>query len=153
MKDLQDWAVVKKLKKQNMNISEISKALGMSRTTVYKLLSLDEEPVYRRTNYPCKVKYYEEQIIEWRINPEFDFNGTRIFREIKKRGYQGGISPVYLFLKRLNENASVISKKATVRFETPVGDQAQFDWTEYEMWIGERKRTVYCFSMILAAVQ
>ncbi len=35
VKDLQDWAAVQKLKKQNMNISEISKALGMSRTTVY----------------------------------------------------------------------------------------------------------------------
>lgn len=151
MKDLQDWAAVQKLKKQNMNISEISKALGMSRTTVYKLLTLDEEPVYKRVNYPSKVKQYEEQIIEWRINPEFDFNGTRIFRELKKIGYKGSISPVYSFLKKLNENTSIISKKATVRFETPVGDQAQFDWTEYEMWIGERKRTVYCFSIILAA--
>ena len=151
MKDLQDWAAVHKLNKQNMNVTEISKALKMSRTTVYKLLSMNEEPVYTRMNYPCKVRDYAEQIIEWRTNPEFDFNGTRILRELKKLGYKGSISPVYLFLKRLDEKEATISKKATVRFETPVGDQAQFDWTEYDIWVGERKRTVYCFSIILAA--
>lgn len=44
-----------------------------------------------------------------------------------------------------------ISPKATVRIEIPPGDQAQFDWSEYSMEIGERERKVYCFVMILAA--
>lgn len=44
-----------------------------------------------------------------------------------------------------------ISKKATVRHESPSGDQAQFDWSEYEVVIGGRYRKVYCFAMILAA--
>lgn len=44
-----------------------------------------------------------------------------------------------------------ISKKATVRHESPPGDQAQFDWTEYEVVIGGRYRKIYCFAMILAA--
>lgn len=43
-----------------------------------------------------------------------------------------------------------ISSKATVRVETPPGDQAQFDWSPYQMEIEGRIRTVYCFSMILA---
>lgn len=43
------------------------------------------------------------------------------------------------------------SSKATVRIETPPGDQAQFDWSEYSMVIGGRERKVYCFAMILAA--
>ena len=43
-----------------------------------------------------------------------------------------------------------ISKKATVRHESPSGDQAQFDWSEYEVVIGGRYRKVYCFAMILA---
>ena len=44
-----------------------------------------------------------------------------------------------------------ISRKATVRHESPLGDQAQFDWTEYEIPFGGRYRKVYCFCMILAA--
>ena len=151
MKDLQDWATVPKLHKKNKSVTEISKDLGMSRTTVYKLLELAEKPVYTRTDYPCKVDKYSDQIIEWRINPEYDFNGTRIFKELKKLGYTGSITPVYTFLNRLSESGYTGQTKATLRIETPPGDQAQFDWSPYEMWIGTRKRTVYCFTMILAA--
>lgn len=151
MKDLQDWAAVHKLKRLGKNVTEIAKELKMSRTAIYKLLALREEPVYTRFDYPCKVEPYAEQIIEWRANPEYDFNGTRIYRELKKLGYKGSISPVYTFLNRLEVKGEAISRKASVRFETPVGDQAQFDWAHYEIWVGRRKRTVYCFSVILSA--
>lgn len=43
-----------------------------------------------------------------------------------------------------------ISRRATVRFETPPGDQAQFDWSEYIMEIGAKLTKVYCYSMILS---
>jgi transposase len=151
VKDLQDWAAVQKLKRLGKNVTDISRELKMSRTTVYKLLELKEQPVYTRTNYPSKVSPYAEQIIEWRTNPEYDFNGTRIFRELKKLGYKGSISPVYTFLSKLEVKTKIISNKASVRFETPVGDQAQFDWAHYDIWVSGRKRTVYCFSMILSA--
>ena len=133
MKDLQDWAAVQKLHKKNKSVTEISRDLGMSRTTVYKMLGLAEEPVYTRTDYPCKVDKYTDQIIEWRIHPEYDFNGTRIFKELKKLGYTGSITPVYTFLNRLSESGYIGQTKATLRIETPPGDQAQFDWSPYEM--------------------
>ncbi|PXV88419.1 transposase [Lachnotalea glycerini] len=151
MKDLQDWAAVQKLRKKNKKVAVIAKELGMSRTTVYKLLTMDEEPIYSRIVYLCKVDFYAEQIIEWRFNPDYDFNGTRIFRELKKLGYKGSITPVYTFLNRISETSYSGNRKATMRIETPVGDQAQFDWSPYEMWIGTRKREVYCFTMIFAA--
>lgn len=151
MKDLQDWAAVHKLLKQNKNVTEISKLLNMSRTTVYKLINTKEEPIYNRTKYPSKVSKFKEDIFNWRTNPEYDYNGTRIYRELKKKGYQGSISPIYTFLKKVDEKADVISKKATVRIETPIGDQAQFDWSEYQVWVDGRKQTVYCFAIILAA--
>ena len=76
----------------------------------------------------------------------------RFFRELKARGYNGSIGPVYRFLKRVDEDiGDSISKKATVRHESPPGDQAQFDWTEYQVVVGNRYRTVYCFALILAA--
>lgn len=151
VRDLQDWAAVQKLRKKNKNVSEIARDLEMSRTTVYKLLAMDDEPVYKRNDYPCKVNAYTEQIMEWRFNPEYGFNGTRIFRELKKLGYTGSITPVYTFLNRLSESGYPVQGKASQRIETPAGDQAQFDWSPYEMWIGARKRSVYCFTMILAA--
>lgn len=44
-----------------------------------------------------------------------------------------------------------INSKATTRHESPPGDQAQFDWTEYHCLVEGSYRKVYCFGMILAA--
>ena len=151
MKNLQDWAAVQKMYKSTKNISYIAKTLGMSRTTVYRLLNKEQEPVYQRKNYPCKVEPYKEQILEWRYSSEYQFNGTRIFRELKKLGYTGSIHPLYNYLSKISERIYSGNSVATVRIETPVGDQAQFDWSPYQMVIGTRWREVYCFSMILAA--
>lgn len=150
MKDLQQWAAVQALHKQNIPKKKIAKQLDMSRNTVKRLLEQKELPKYHREHYPNKLECYEEQIYNWRCKP-YCFNGTRIFRELKKMGYLGSIGTVYRLLRRVDEDVGKISSKATVRIETPVGDQAQFDWSEYQIIIGGIYRTVYCFSMILAA--
>jgi hypothetical protein len=63
---------------------------------------------------------YMEKIILWHTDPEYDFNGTRIFRELKKHGYTGTINPIYRVLQKLDEGFhGEISKKATIRVETP----------------------------------
>lgn len=147
---LQDWAAVQRVYKQTHSKRGTAKILGISRNTVKKLLELKEEPTYSRTVYKSRLDEYKELIIEWRCEP-YEFNGTRIFKELKKKGYSGSIGPVYRFLQRVDEDVGHISSKATVRIETPPGDQAQFDWSEYSMVIGESERKVYCFAMILAA--
>lgn len=146
---MQEWAAVQKLHKCKVPILQIAKQLKMSRNTVKKLLKLKEEPKYKRADYPSKMEPYMEEIAKWRT--EEDFNGTRIYRELKKLGYTGSINPIYRTLKVIDEIKTEISPKATERIETPVGDQAQFDWSPYDMSIGSRIRTVYCFTMILAA--
>ena len=151
MKDLIDWASVHKVYKRTKSKRATADLLGISRNTVRKLLDMTEEPVYHRTDYPSKIDSFKEQIIKWRCEP-YNFNGTRIFNELKKRGYDGSIGPIYYFLRRVDEDVgNSISRKATTRHESPPGDQAQFDWSEYQVLIGSRYRTVYCFSMILAA--
>ena len=147
---LQDWAAVQRVYKQTHSKRKTAQILKMSRNTVKKLLELDEEPSYNRTVYKSCLDEYKELIIEWRCEP-YEFNGTRIFHELKNRGYTGSIGPVYRFLQRVDEDVGRISSKATVRIETPPGDQAQFDWSEYSMTIGNKERKVYCFAMILAA--
>ena len=151
MKKLKDWAAVQQVYKQTNSKRATAKILGISRNTVRKLLELDHEPEYKRARYPTKIDAFKEQIIEWRCEP-YLFNGTRIFRELKKRGYEGSIGPVYNFLRKVDEDCDgMISSKATTRVETPPGDQAQFDWSEYQMHVAGCFRTVYCFAMILAA--
>lgn len=151
MYELQDWAAVQRVYKQTHSIRGTARLLKMSRNTVRKLIKEKEEPVYKRTLYNSKIDPFKEQIIIWRCEP-FCFNGTRIYRELKARGYEGSIGPLYRYLSRVDEDVgNHISSKATVRHESPPGDQAQFDWSEYEMVINGKFRKVYCFSMILAA--
>ncbi|MBC3802959.1 hypothetical protein GH808_00685 [Acetobacterium fimetarium] len=151
MKNLEDWAAVQKVYKQSKSKRATADILGISRNTVKKLLGLSEPPKYQRSEYGTKIDQYREKIIEWRCEP-YRFNGTRIFRELRKKGYQGSIGPIYRFLRKVDEDMDDhISRKATVRHESPPGDQAQFDWSEYEVIIGGRYRKVYCFAMILAA--
>lgn len=151
MKDLEDWAAVYKGYKQTGSKRKTATILGISRNTVKRLLAMAEAPVCNLTTYPSKINDYKEQIIEWRCDP-YNYNGTRIFRELKNKGYLGSIAPIYRFLGKVDEDiGDHINKKATVRHESPPGDQAQFDWTEYDVLVGNRYRKVYCFSMILAA--
>ena len=114
MYDLQDWAAVQRVYKQTRSKRATAKILGMSRNTVRSLLEEKEAPVYKRTVYKSKIDGFKEQIIEWRCEP-FLFNGTRIFRELKARGYTGSIGPVYRYLSKIEEDIKDhISSKATV---------------------------------------
>lgn len=150
MYKLQDWAAVQKVYKETKSIRATAGILHMARNTVRKLINANEEPMYNRAIYKSVIDDYKDQIIEWRCKP-FEYNGTRIFSELQKIGYPGSIGPLYRYLSRLDEDLEQISSKACERTETPVGDQAQFDWSEYSMVIAGRERTVYCFAMILAA--
>ena len=147
---MQDWITVKRLYKNGVRKKQIAKQLNMSRNTVKRLIKAKEEPRYNRDNYPSKTDPYQELIMEWYLNQEYRFIGTRIFRELKKLGYTGSISPVYRFLKKLEGEKQRIPLKATLRIETPPGEQAQFDWAEYDIVIDKAITKVYCFSMVMS---
>ncbi|WP_142414177.1 IS21 family transposase [Hathewaya massiliensis] len=151
MKEVQDWITVNRLYKKGVPIRQIARQLKISRNTVRKLIKLKEEPKYSRSHYETKVDKYKDDINMWYLDPLYNFNGTRIFRELIKKGYTGSIGPVYRFLNKLKDEKTKVSSKATRRVETPLGDQAQFDWSEYKVFINEKLVTVYCITMILAA--
>ena len=148
MKDLEDWISVKRMFKQGMKKKQIADKLKMSRNTVKKLLNRSEEPAYKHRVAKTKVDPYVDMIKAWFL--EDNFIGTRIFEELKKVGYTGGIDPVYRYLHKIKDEKNQVPINATNRFETPPGEQAQFDWSPYEMVIGREIKKVICFTMILA---
>lgn len=151
MKEVQDWITVNRLFKQGVPIRQIARQLKMSRNTVKKLINLKEEPKYSRNHYETKVDKYKDDISMWYLDPLYNFNGTRIFRELIKKGYTGSISPVYRYLNTLKEERRKVNSKATVRIETPLGDQAQFDWSPYKVMVNDKLTEIYCITMILSA--
>ena len=131
-------------------IKQIARELHISKNTVKSLIKKEDEPKYSRSVSPTSIDDYKDKIREWYLDKRYDYIGTRIFNEMTKLGYQGTINPIYRYLETLNEEKSSISKRATVRFETPPGDQAQFDWGEYQMLIAGVEVKIYCFTMILS---
>lgn len=150
MKDLRDWHTVKNMFNKGVPIKQIARELNMSKNTVKRLIKSEEEPQYTRSISNTKIDEYKDDIRKWYLEREFMFNGTRIFNELKKRGYEGTISPIYRYLASLKDEKILISRRASVRFETLPGDQAQFDWAEYEVFVGGKKTKIYCFTMILS---
>ena len=150
VKDLRDWHTVKNMYNKGVPIKQIARELKMSKNTVKSLIKKEEEPKYTRKIRLSKVNEYKDDIRKWYLEKEYSFNGTRIYNELLKLGYNGGINPVYRFLETLNDERIMISKRASQRFETPPGDQAQFDWGEYEVYIGLKRTKIYCFTMVLS---
>jgi transposase len=150
VKDLRDWHTVKNMYNKGVPIKQIARELKMSKNTVKSLIKKEEEPKYIRKTQPTKVDEYKDDIRKWYLEKQYSFNGTRIYSELLKLGYKGGINPVYRFLETLNDERIMISRRASQRFETPPGDQAQFDWGEYEVYIGSRRTKIYCFTMVLS---
>lgn len=151
MKDVKDWITIKRMYERGIPIRQIARELKISRNTVKRLIKVDEEPKYKKRMYETKIDPYIEEIRMWYLDPSYNFIGTRIYRELVKRNYRGSISPIYRYLSTLKDEKVNIPLKATKRIETPLGDQAQFDWAHYSMNIGKERITVYCFSLILAA--
>ncbi len=148
---MHDWEAVMRLYRAGVPKKAIARNLKMSKNTVKSLIKKKKPPKYEREYYPTKIDDYKDQIREWYLNPRYDFIGTRIYRELKKKGYEGSINPIYRYLLTLKEEKNEINKKATNRFETPYGDQSQFDWSPYKLEIGGVLTEVNCLTMILSA--
>lgn len=147
---MHDWETVMRQHRAGVPKKQIARNLKMSKNTVKRLIKKKKPPKYEREYYPTKIDNHKDQIREWYLSPQYDFIGTRIYRELKKRGYEGSINPIYRYLLTLKEEKNEISKKATTRIETPYGDQAQFDWSPYKLEIGGLLTEVNCLTMILS---
>jgi len=92
-----------------------------------------------------KLTPYEAQIRTWYFGEKFI--GSRILRELRALGYDGHRSALYRLLAQLK--AEKPSSKVTERFETPPGQQAQFDWSPYTIELGGELTRVIVFGMVL----
>ncbi len=70
-------------------------------------------------------------------------NASRLFVDIQKRGYAGGVTQVRAVLAPWRSEGQ---ERAFVRFETAPGEQAQMDWGHFGNWDGRR---LYGFALTL----
>lgn len=83
-----------------------------------------------------------------RRGPEVGWNGMVLHRELQALGFQGGYLQVQRYLQPLRAQHQWAAL-ATIRFETAPGQQAQVDFGQTQVWIGEQGEEVHLFVFTL----
>jgi transposase len=107
-----------------LNKSELARRFGCNRRTVDRYLN-DFEPKSSKREYASILDDYKS-IIQEKVDT-YGASAMAVFKFIQKKGYTGGYLTVNNFVKK-HKNEEI--HKATIRFETTPGLQAQVDWKE-----------------------
>ncbi|MGQ0665968.1 MAG: hypothetical protein ACT4O4_02950 [Nitrospiraceae bacterium] len=83
-----------------------------------------------------------------RRGTEVGWNGMVLHRELRALGFQGGYLQVQRYLQPLRAQQHWATL-ATIRFETHPGEQAQVDFGQTRVWIGEQGEEVHLFVFTL----
>lgn len=142
---MEDWLTIKTLKKNQPGISnrKIAKILGISHNTVKAALERKETPSYKRKQgKPSGLETFREVIFEMANVKKL--KGSRILKELRSKGYKGGSTAFYDFLSKIK----ISGQKHYTPYETGPGEQAQFDWSPYTVYIGGEFTRIYVYSYI-----
>jgi transposase len=147
MVDCDQWSMVRSLAKMGYKIRKIARELEIDRNTVRKILRQEKYHSYQRNKKKSSIIEPFNEFIKDR-SPQIDFNAARLYEELKIKGFTGSYILVKIAVRPLRETA-IQSEKATSRYETPPGKQAQMDWgTTWAMINGQRRR-IHIFVLVL----
>ena len=119
------WYMIRELLRDGVAISEIARRTGHDRKTIRRIQAQGGHPAPRRrppraTQLDPFAAYLRQRAAAGVLN------ATKLFGEIQRQGYPGGIAQVRRFVRPLRPPHAPI---AVERFETPPGFQGQVDWT------------------------
>ncbi len=140
------WTTIRYLHAQGKPVRAIAKELGVARNTVRAALRHEQPPRYARPKRPNPQLTPFAADIE-RMALEHQLIGTRSARELRARGYTGGMTALYRPLRDLRAAAS--PPGAVERFETPPAYQGQFDWSPYRVLLGDQLTPIVVFALTL----
>ena len=141
------WSEIRFWSKLGKSIKTIARELSISRNTVRKALRETKSPEYhRQAKSPGVMDSFMAFVL--RQAPEVLFNATTLFNELKEQGFCGAYSTVKLSVRPLREAFRQV-EAATVRFETPPGEQAQMDWGSTWVQIAGQRVRLRIFVMVL----
>ena len=133
-------------KQRGEGVKKIARELGVDRKTVKRWLKLGAWRPRQSRRRARRLDRFVE-FIERRA-PEVGWNGVVLHRELQGLGFTGGVIQVQRFLRPYRERRRW-SELATVRFETGPGEQAQVDYGQLRVWIGEQLEQVHLFVLTL----
>ncbi len=150
MIQLGELVVILDLHRQGLGVSAIARRVGIDRKTVRKYIERGlEPPAYGpRAPRPRRLEPFEAYLRQ-RVVAYPGLTGSRLLREIREQGYDGGYTAVSDFLREVRPRPTAPFE---VRFETPPGEQAQVDFAQFEVVFTDEPgmvRKVWLFSLVL----
>ena len=147
---LGELVMILDLHRQGVSVSAIARQLGIDRKTVRTHIAKGlAAPTYKPR--PARehlidpfTPYLRERLAAFPA-----LTGSRLWRELRDRGYRGGYSAVTDILRDLRPPKTTGFE---VRFETPPGEQAQVDFAQFVVEFADEpgvRRIVWLFSMVL----
>ncbi len=139
------------------SLRQIARELRLSRRTVGRVLAAVEAA--RSGRVPSAQQLGSRQRRPSMLDEHTDFlrhllerypqmKVRRVLEELRGRGFRGSYTIVRLRVRELRPRPG---KEPVVRFETPMGQQAQMDYSTYDLDFGnEGRRRVYLFSYLLS---
>ena len=116
MISMEAWTTIRYLKAQGLGSRAIAREIGVARNTVRHALRSEGPPKYQRPPRPNpKLEAFRDVVRRMLTNDHFI--GSRILKELRKRGYDGSQMAFYRFLAKIKAEEG--KTRACIRYETP----------------------------------
>jgi len=127
-------------------VKTIARELGVDRKTVKRWRRLGQwRPRQGRTRLRS-LDPYRDRLAQ--RGPEVGWNAVVLHRELQGLGFTGGVQQVRRMIRPWRAEVRW-AQVATVRYETGPGEQAQVDFGQLRIWLGERSERVHLFVLTL----
>ena len=142
------WMDIRADRQKGLSYTEIARKHNIDARTAKKYASSSVRPEYVLTGpKTSKLDAYKHQIDVWL--EEAPYSAVRILEKLTEQGFDGKYSIVKEYVRGKKKD---LDEKATVRFETVPGLQAQMDWgffEDHQVLEDGKPQKLYCFLMIL----
>lgn len=128
------------------HVKTIARELGVDKKTIKRWRQRGAWRARTPRVYPKAIDAH--QVFLARRGPEVGWNGMVLLRELRAQGFTGGYQQVQRALQPLRPPRRWASR-ATVRFETGPGEQAQVDFGQLQVWIADVETPVHFFVFTL----
>lgn len=143
----QQWEVVHERRARGQSVSGIARELELDRKTVRSCLQQASWQPYRRAEAGGLLDAHREWLAE--RAPEVDYSARILWQELRsRRGFAGSYVIVRRAVAPLRMAASVAGL-TQCRFETGPAEQAQCDWGQITVPLGDVRTAVHIFVMTL----